>query len=323
MKTYCFGEHQFIPERQLLLHGTTPVRIGGRAADILAALVERPGQVLTKDELMARAWPGLVVEPANLKVNVAAIRKALGGEAGERSIIAVNGRGYRFAVPVEAWTATPPTALRKPSLPVGPPLIGRAEAAAHITRLLGQHRLVTIIGTGGVGKTSLAIHVANLAAEGYRHGAWLLDFGIISDPACIAGALAAELGVTVQADDILAALAQALRDWQALLVFDCCEQALEETARIATRLLDAAPGLGILATSREALRARQERVYVLPPLELPPYSACRTAEKARAFPAIQLFLERAAARAGGFSLDDSNVAEICAICRTLDGVPWR
>src|SRR5262245_35282857 len=165
-RSFVFGPFVLIPERQLLLRGETPVRIGGRALDILTALVERPGELLTKRELMARAWPKTVVEECNLKVNMAALRRALGDEPGMATYIAtVTGRGYRFTAPVQVGQLpsflAPGTSRHRHNLPIArTKIFGRADAIDAVRKDLDEARLVSIVGTGGVGKTTVALAVA-------------------------------------------------------------------------------------------------------------------------------------------------------------------
>jgi DNA-binding winged helix-turn-helix (wHTH) protein len=147
-----FGPFRFFPGQQLLLEGETPVRLGSRALAILAALVERPGELVSKDELTALVWPNTVVEESNLKVNVAALRRALGeGQPGRRYIATVSGRGYRFVAPVEraerGTESVPQSAAveRVHNLPASSTrTIGRADTIHALLRQLQRHRLVTL-----------------------------------------------------------------------------------------------------------------------------------------------------------------------------------
>src|SRR5690349_12948500 len=167
-RAISFGPFRLLAARRLLLEGDKPVRLGSRAFDILAALVERAGEVVGKEELIARAWPGTFVEESNLKIQVSALRRALGdGQRGHRYIVTVPGRGYNFVAPVSL--EEPPQAPLPPTIaPAGAhnlPLvvtrmIGRDETAAALVSRLSHERLVTIIGPGGIGKTTVALAVA-------------------------------------------------------------------------------------------------------------------------------------------------------------------
>jgi DNA-binding winged helix-turn-helix (wHTH) protein len=152
---------RLLPARQLLLEGERPVRPGSRALDILSTLVERAGDLVTKDELIARVWPCIHVEEGNLRVHVAAVGQALGdGQAGSRYLANVPGRGYRFVPPVvltevqagAPWR--PATVVRAHTLPA--PLtrmVGRSEIVQRLVAQLPQRRLIAIVGPGGIGKT--------------------------------------------------------------------------------------------------------------------------------------------------------------------------
>ena len=168
-RAISFGPFRLLAAQRLLLEGDKPVRLGSRAFDILAALVERAGEVVGKEELIARAWPQTFVEEANLKIQVSALRRALGdGQGGNRYIVTVPGRGYNFVAPVDLEEQ--PAGLagaddsRQPAphnLPFAMTrMIGREEAVAALVSRLSRQRLVTIVGPGGIGKTTVALAVA-------------------------------------------------------------------------------------------------------------------------------------------------------------------
>ncbi|GAA4061158.1 BTAD domain-containing putative transcriptional regulator [Actinomadura miaoliensis] len=211
------------------------------------------------------------------------------------------------------------------NLPASPTeLIGRTEAVAQVRALLDAHRLVTLTGPGGVGKTRLALETAARLLDAFPHGVWLVELGGLDQPDLLADVVAATLGVRddaapgVRTDD---RLARALRDRRMLLVLDNCEHLIEPVAGLAHRLLAAAPGVRILATSRETLKVGGEAVWAVPPLE-PPYAATETGPATlRSFSAVRLFTARAAAAAPGFALTAENARAVAAICRRLDGIP--
>src|SRR4051812_26348477 len=167
-----FGRFRVFPKERALLEGDMPVRIGGRALEILIALLERPGQLLSKDELMERVWPKIFVQPSNLTVHIAALRRALkDGQAGTRWIVNTVGRGYAFvgtvvregaqiSVPEPGGTTSfgnLPTSLAS--------LLGRDACLANLKEALSLGRIITLIGPGGVGKTSLALAAAREAVS--------------------------------------------------------------------------------------------------------------------------------------------------------------
>jgi DNA-binding winged helix-turn-helix (wHTH) protein len=166
----CFGPFRLLATRRLLLEGDRSVRLGSRALDILIALVERRGDLVSKRELMARVWPDTFVVEANLAVHVTALRRALGdGQAGNRYIVNIPGHGYRFVAPVEFADEmkSPAPPLPTPTHPDNLPaqltrLIGRAEVVSGLVQQLPTQRLLTIVGPGGIGKTAVALEVAEM-----------------------------------------------------------------------------------------------------------------------------------------------------------------
>jgi predicted ATPase/DNA-binding winged helix-turn-helix (wHTH) protein len=324
-----FGPFRLFAEQRLLLEGDRPVRLGSRAFDILAALVERPGEVVGKEQLIARAWPQTFVEESNLKIQVSALRRALGdGQGGNRYVITVPGRGYNFVAPVrrEKTLLAAPT----PSVPITTPhslplaatrMIGRDDAVAALVTRLSRQRLVTIVGAGGIGKTTLALAVAERLMAGYEHGVWLVDLAPLGDPSLAASAVAAVLGLEIRAEDPLPGLVASLRDNRMLLLLDNCEHVIDAAAGLTAAILKGTPGVSILATSREPLGTAGEREYRLGPLAIPQESSRLTAAEAASFPAVQLFVERAGAIVEDFVLTDANASAAVAICRRLDGLP--
>jgi predicted ATPase/DNA-binding winged helix-turn-helix (wHTH) protein len=320
-----FGSFHLLPTERLLLTDGNPVAIGSRAFDLLCALVERPGEVLGKEELMARVWPGIFVDEANLRVQIASLRRALGDDrAGRRYVAAVPGRGYSFVMPVGRSAALEPVPARPrlDNLPAAlTPLIGRDETVMRLAPQCVQQRLVSVVGAGGIGKTSLALAVARNLSTAFANGVCFVDLTEIGDPLELAPALASALGVEACGDDLLATVLRHLADMHLLLVLDNCEQVIDAVAQLALALLRAARHLHILATSREPLRIESEHVHRLPALACPPPSPRLRPAEALTFPAVRLFVERAAAALGEFALQGEEVSNVVAICRKLEGVP--
>jgi predicted ATPase/DNA-binding winged helix-turn-helix (wHTH) protein len=324
-----FGPFRLLAAQRLLLEGDRPVRLGSRAFDILAALVDRAGEVVTKEQLMARAWPQTFVEDANLKIQVSALRRALGdGQGGHRYIATVSGQGYNFVAPVR----TEKPLLASPVAPVVPApmhnlpfaatrMIGREEAAAALVARLSQQRLVSVVGPGGIGKTTLALAVAEQITAGYEGGVWLVDLAPLGDPRLVPSAVATVLGVEIHTEDSLRSLVARLRDRRMLLVFDNCEHVIDAVAGLTAAILRGAPGVNVLTTSREPLGMAGEREYRLLPLGIPATSSRLTAAEAAAFPAVQLFVERVRAIIEDFALTNANAPAVAEICRRLDGLP--
>ena len=303
-----------------------PVRVGSRALDVLIALVERPGELVGKDELIARAWPNTFVEESNLRLQVSALRRTLG--EGNRYLVNVPGRGYSFVAPVTLSESPQPSGPHaadvKPAhnLPAHlTRLIGRTDSVSRLARQLPRQRLITIVGPGGMGKTTVALAVAQALLAAHKDGTWLVDLSPLADPRLVPSALATVLGLEIHADNPLPALIAFLREKEMLLVLDNCEHVINAAAAIADGILRSAPGVAILATSREPLRADGEHVHRLAPLESPRGSAGLTAAAALSFPAIQLFVERAAANLDAFVLSDVDAPIVADICQKLDGIP--
>ena len=324
-----FGPYRLIAARRLLLEGDKPVRLGSRAFDILTALVERAGEVVGKEELIARAWPATYVEEANLKIQVSALRRALGdGQGDSRYVVNVVGRGYNFVAPIrkdEPSRVSPSPIVAQAALHNLPftttRMIGREEIVTTLVTQLSRRRLVTVVGPGGIGKTTVALAVAERMIGAYEHGVWLVDLAPLSDPGLVPSAVATVLGLEIRTEDPLPALVAALRDNRMLLLLDNCEHVIDAAAGLAAALLSGTSGVKILATSREPLGVPGERVHRLGPLNSPEPSPGLTATEAAAFPAVQLFIERVTAIVEDFALTDANASLVVAICRRLDGLP--
>jgi predicted ATPase/DNA-binding winged helix-turn-helix (wHTH) protein len=325
-----FGPFRLLLRRRMLMEGERPIRIGSRALDILFALLERPGELVDKDELIARIWPNVVVEEATLRVHIAALRKILGnGQSGIRYVENVAGRGYRFVAPVTRHEADEPrgdkpdavTNHRHDLLAPLARMIGRADIVAALATRLPRQRFITIVGPGGIGKTAVALAVADKLSQSQGYDAFFVDLTSVTDPLLVPSALASAFELAVLSEDPLPGLIAFLRDKKALIVLDNCEHVVEAAAALADNVLRGAPSVLLLATSREPLRSEGERVHRLSPLEAPPASATLSVAEALAFPAIELFTERARASLDTFELEDADVPAVCDLCRRLDGMP--
>jgi predicted ATPase/DNA-binding winged helix-turn-helix (wHTH) protein len=325
-RAISFGPFSLLPERRLLLEGDRQVRLGSRAFDILVSLVERAGEVVDKEQLIARAWPQTYVEEANLKIQMSALRRALGG--GHRYIVTVPGRGYSFAAPVHRKTPSHapllPTVASPPAhnLPFAATrIIGREDSTAALVSQLSQQRLISIVGPGGIGKTTVALTVAERMIGAYEHGVWLVDLAPLRDARLVPSAIASVFGLETRTEDPLPSLVAALKDSRMLLLLDTCEHVISAAAGLVAAILSGVAGLTILATSREPLGVPGEQVHQLGPLSGPEPSSGLTATKAMRFPAVQLFVERVTAIVQDFALTDANAPPVVAICRKLDGLP--
>ena len=320
----AFGPFQLLRAEKILLERGTALRVGGRAFELLAALVERPGEVVSKQELMAIAWPDTFVDEGNLRVQFANLRKQLGcGRDGARYIVNVSGRGYSFVAPVSRGAAPPPQARLSEgsSLPVNVTrLVGRDEVVETLVEQFVRRRFVTIVGPGGMGKSTVAVAVAERLANIRRYGAHFIDLTALDAGATAVSAVATALGVSALTDDPIGSLITHLAERSMLLVFDNCEHVLDALAPLISRIVREAVGVDLLMTSREPLQVETEWVHRLASLETPPPGPL-TAVQALSYPAVQLFVERAMSSLESFALDDEQAMSVANICRRLDGSP--
>ncbi len=324
----AFGPFRLHADPPRLCRDAEEIRLGGRALDLLAALLARPGEVLSRSELEARVWPRTIVEDSSLRVHVAALRRALGdGIGGARYIANVPGRGYSFVAAVSPVEAEPPE-----QLPAAPDcidnlptslnrLIGRDAIVDSLSAELAQRRLVSIVGHGGIGKTSLALAVADRVRQHYQAGVCFVDLAPLTVPGHVIETVASALGLRLPSESNVSELENWLRPRRLLLVLDNCEHLLDAVAELVERVLRRAPGLVVLTTSREPLDAEGEWVHRLSPLDAPPDGPPIDSAGALAFSAVELLAERASASLDTFTIDAGNVHLAAALCRRLDGVP--
>ena len=196
-----FGPFRLSPKARLLEKDGAPLHIGGRALDILIFLAQHPGKVVDKRDLIKQVWSDVNVDEGSLRFHVTALRKVLGGgAAGARYVVNVPGRGYCFAAPLtSSETAPAPSSDSVPpvrSLPAPPAkMVGRIEAIEKIATELSQHRFVTIVGPGGIGKTSVAVSVGHRQFDALAGQIFFVDFGALRDPKLAPGAIASTLGL--------------------------------------------------------------------------------------------------------------------------------
>ena len=325
----CFGRFRLDLARRQLLLDERPLQLGDRALQVLCVLAGAKGALVSKDELMARVWAGQVVEENNLQVQISTLRKALDPEGtGESWIVTVPGRGYRLLGDGNAGShadrppAEPAPAYHNNLPQLANALIGRERDVAEIEALLSRYRLVTLVGSRGVGKTSLSLQVgADLLAR-FPDGAWFVELAPLDRAELVGEAVAAVFGLPVQGErPATDAIATFLRSRRVLLILDNCEHVIAAAAKLADALLKTCPGVFLLATSREALSVAGEHAYPVPLLDVPPRSMSLTAAQAMEHSAVQLFVERAASALGRFSLTDETAPIVAEICRRLDGIP--
>ena len=302
-------------ERRLLVDGEQAA-VGARALDLLIALAARPGHLFTKSELLDRVWPGLVVEEANLQVQISNLRKLLGPDL----IATVPGRGYRFTASAPATDARP-AATPHTNLPAElQPLYGRDDDLALVRGLLAGHRLVSIVGAGGIGKTCLAHAAAHQRLAEHPDGVWLIELAPLADSALLPSTVAQMLGVQLPGrHSTLDELVMLLQPRRLLLLLDNCEHLLEATSLLANALLTRTPHVRLLVTGQEPLRLAGEYQYRLGPLGVPPAEATDP-RTALGFGAVRLFVERVQALDLRFQLGAAQTVAVADICRQLDGL---
>jgi len=322
---YFFDHVEVRPaQRQALVDGQV-APLGPRAFDVLMVLIERRERTVAKQELLDAVWPGAYVEEHNLAVQVGNLRKLLGAHV----VATVPGRGYRFTAaltqgPLGTRALLTSGDTAHPTDPDGTsdrltlPTIGRDADLESLHGLLALHRLVTLVGAGGVGKTHIARHVLQERRALFPQGVGWVELAPLTDGLQAPGAIARALGLEMGSDDPLEGLVTALRPSQLLLVLDNAEHLIEDVARIVDALLSRTTGVRIVVTSQVPLGLRAERVMRLEPLALPPEGV--DAVDAMRYGAVAFFVQRAQAADRRFILDEGNVAEVIKICRQLDGI---
>ena len=323
-----FGPFSLFLAGRMLKRAAETIPLGGRALDVLIALTERAGEVVSYGELISIAWPNVTVDESNLRVQIATLRKAMSdGEHGARYISNITGRGYCFVAPVSRSTGRL-TVLEGHSdseqLRKLPPrltrMVGREEAVQAVSEQLAAERFVSIVGPGGIGKTTVAISVAHALLNGFGDAVSFVDLSLLTNPRLVPTAVASALGFMIQAHDPFGSLVAFIGDKKILLVLDNCEHVIDSAAELAERVVNEAPQAHILATSREALRVEGERVHFLYSLACPPGDVDLTATEILRYPAAQLFMERAAASGHRAGLSDIEAPIVATICRRLDGI---
>jgi predicted ATPase/DNA-binding winged helix-turn-helix (wHTH) protein len=321
-----FGRFQVSPPRRELLADGRPVRIGGRAFDLLMALIDAQGSVVSKNALMERVWPDRIVEENNLEIQISALRAAFGAD---RDLIrTVAGRGYQFTGELRI-ASSEPDRRRLSAAAVSPgkvpepasELIGRDDELRAILSYIQQHRLVTLTGPGGIGKTRLALAAARRLLPQFADGVWFAELASLSEPTLVPAAVAAAVGLEfaggrASADHV----AHALAEKELLLFIDSCEHVIGAASAMVEALLHANSAAHVVATSREPLKAEGEWIYRVPPLAVPAPDVTNEDGLLR-HGSVQLFIKRAQAVEPHLVLDRPIVAAIAAICRRLDGIP--
>src|SRR6266478_1935874 len=316
-----FGRFKVVRHRCELLAGDRPVELGGRAFDPLMALIDARGTVLDKDQLMSLVWSDRVVEENNLPAQIAVLRKVFGAD--RHLIRTVAGRGYQFTGEIHtAAAAAPSPPARMTNLPEAvSELIGREAELGEVTALATAHRLVSLVGAGGIGKTRLGLEVARHLLPRFPDGVFVAELGPLSSPELVPTTVASVLGLThVAGTASPERVAGAIRAKRLLLVLDNCEHVIDAAAGMAETLLRAGPSVSLLATSREPLRVAGEYIYRVPSLDVPAEDP-QDMEDVFRYGAVRLFVSRAHAAEPRYVAEGPVLAATAAICRRLDGIP--
>jgi predicted ATPase/DNA-binding winged helix-turn-helix (wHTH) protein len=323
---FAFGSFKLIPSQRVLVRESRPVKLGGRALDILHLLVMRAGEEVSKNDLIEFAWPNVFVDERNLKVHISSLRRVLEDTLPQATYIAtVVGHGYQFVGRVQAEHvnvadfASDDQPVER-SLPPSSPLIGRQRDVRGVGRALDFTRLVTLVGPGGVGKTSLAIAVAHARRDDFADGVHFVDLSATDDPALVPHLVATGLGVRGDPADLTSAIVRHLQNRRLLIVLDNCEHLLHAAAAFAARFVEVKISSCLLATSREPLGVSSENVQRVEPLAFPPRTEVRSISEALAYPSVALFALRALETAD-YRLADEDTCAVASLCEALDGLP--
>jgi len=335
-----FGPFCLTPSERLLTRGGVPVDIGGRSLDLLIALVRERGQVVSKRDLLKRVWPDVVVEDGSLRFHMAGLRKILGdGNDGARYIATQVGVGYAFVAPVQQQqiSDSEPTsfivsgtsveqsrlsdAAMASKLPARlPRIIGRDRDVQLLTDRITAAKLFTIVGAAGVGKTTLAVEIGHTLLPRFARKVNFVDLGTLEDAALVPSAIAASLGISVPGEDAMTVVLRHIHSEKLLLILDNCEHLIDAVSATVESIRDVAQDVHILATSREPLRVRGEHVHWLGSLDSPPEAAELSLDEILAYPAVELFVERATAGNSTLEIDTDTARSIADMCRKLDGM---
>jgi predicted ATPase/DNA-binding winged helix-turn-helix (wHTH) protein len=323
-KVLSFGPFELSITNRLLTNGTKVVPLGARAMDILIVLVEHANTVVSRRTLIERVWPKRGVDEVSLRVHISALRKALAQiDPARRYVANVPGRGYSFIVPITSPSqeTSETDAAMKSRLPARlTRMVGREDAIVAIQAKLTVQKFVTIVGPGGIGKTTVSVAIAHEMRATFEGRVRFVDVSTLGDSSLVAAAVASAFGLAIQTNDVMPALIGRLQEAPTLLVLDGCEHLIDGTSGLAEKLFCSVPTLHLLVTSREALRVEGENVHELAALGCPPDSQGISASRALEYPAVQLLVNRVRAVRAQFELADADAPIAAGICRRLDGI---
>ncbi|WP_082902823.1 winged helix-turn-helix domain-containing protein [Paraburkholderia ginsengiterrae] len=315
------GRFQIDLEMRTLQQNGETLPLGSRAFDILAAVASANGRLVTKDELMNTVWPDTIVEENNIQVHLSALRKVLGQD--RDLILTVPGRGYQLRQRQKNTSSCEAGSRAAACRRLPPPksgLLGRSEAVKKIRAMLEHTHVLTLVGAGGIGKTSVAIEAAHHSSADFAEPVCFVDLAVVTTEEAVLRAIveSCELplhGPQVSADQVAAALARQHR----LLLLDNAEHVIGAVAHIVEVLIAGNDALRVLVTSREPLRIMPETVFRVEPLDVPP--PCSTDADVLRCSAVKLFLQLANSLQVKVGGDSAEIQLAGQICRRLDGIP--
>jgi predicted ATPase/DNA-binding winged helix-turn-helix (wHTH) protein len=323
---FRFADCELDLARVVLQRDGRDVKLEPQVFDVLSYLLQRRGEVVRKEELLDEIWGDRFVSESALTTRIKSARQAVGDDGNRQSIIrTVHGKGYEFVAVVEVVEVSAPTdrnAATTAGLPAAvQPLIGRELLLGLLVDALAERRLVTLVGPGGVGKTSVAFELARTVEGNYADGVHAVELVSVVDEDATLTAFATAIDVNLprqsSIDDAILAM---LRPRHCLLLLDNCEHLVEPVAALVSRILREAPSVAIVATSREPLAVPGEHVWSVEPLSTAG-AADLDHDGLTNVPAVALFVQRARAADPAFAFDARTAPVVVEICRRLDGIP--
>jgi predicted ATPase/DNA-binding winged helix-turn-helix (wHTH) protein len=323
MSTIQFLDFELDISRRLLAHRGQPMKIGSRALDILTVLASRSGEIVSSSEILEAVWPNSGSAENSLRVHLVALRKALAVADAGPLVQSVAGRGYILSATVLKTKPTaepiPPLSRNRGNLPGKATVVVGREGFIERCLDLRHSRVMTIVGTGGIGKTTVAVEVAHLLKDECE-AVYFLDLAALGSMVTIAPTLASLLGLSVYGDDPLPGIIAALAQRKVLLLFDNCEHVIADAARIIEAIIRACPDVRVLATSREPLAIHAETIRRLGSLAVPEEG--EVSEQAMQRAAVTLFIDRmdrSFEMVAPLRCDQLDI--VTAIVRKLEGIP--